>query len=103
MPQSFSPFHSLFSHTHQLAFIAGEIDGCLRAKGSHRHRAQTAFYLHHSVPCAQISWEERRATVLCNSLEIFPVSAQSKLPFGDTCLSPGYWEHSLQISLDASP
>lgn len=34
--------------------------------------------------------------------ETFPVNAQSKLPFGDACLSLGSWDHSLKISLDSS-
>lgn len=53
-------------------------------------------------PCAHISWEERSAPSFVTPSETFPVNAQSKLPFGDACLSLGSWDHSLKSSLDSS-
>lgn len=100
IPQSFLPFHLLFSQRHQLAFIARKIDECLGEK--RKHKAQTACYLHHSDPLCSHLLGRRRATVLCNSLRNFPINAQNKLPFGETCLSLGSWDHCLEINLGAS-
>lgn len=63
---TFSPFHLLFSQRHQLAFVARKID--VPQKG--KQKAQTACTSITLFPCA-IFWEERRATVFCNSIRNF--------------------------------